>query len=158
MATADAADLRAERKRAAMNHRLEAEARLRAPTPVSVGGPKQRWGFWLSVPLWVLLLVAIVTFALAGCATGPAVPQTPQVRAILTVAQACDAYAYALEGLTPFRPALSIEADQAILDLNEGAAEFCAPGAPPPADAVDAVAMLADATQRVVVLIMAQRG
>jgi hypothetical protein len=126
----------------------------------AVWQPKGPRFWWASAPLWFsLIAVAVALVALAGCApnNGPSVPQSPQVRAILTVAQACDAYAYAVEGLTPFRASMSVEADRAILDLNEGAAEFCAPGAPPPADAVDAVAMLADATQRVM-LIMAQRG
>lgn len=101
---------------------------------------------------WKLLALAsvlLVTTAMAGC---PYNPDEQRNVSVLTLAEACEAYAGALRVLTPRKSAglLSPEEIARVDQLNQSTDMVCT--GPPPADPVDAVARVSNAVTTVMLI------
>ena len=102
-----------------------------------------------------LFAIGVLVCTLTACQSPN---QDEEVTAILTVAEACNAYAAALRVLTPYRKAGQLTPEQvaAVDQANEVSDDVCL--GPPPADPADAVNRLTDAMAQVMLVVSTEEA
>lgn len=90
----------------------------------------------------VVVLGAVLGWTLAGCDTLRTPAETPRARTLTVLAEVCNTYDGALNALINVESALSDAEVEKVSQLNQVVAEVCAPGAPPPVDALEAISRI----------------
>lgn len=97
---------------------------------------------WTLAGCQVLAVGLVLSWALAACETLTTPTESSRASTIAVLAEVCSTYDSALNVLIGLESSLSDAEVAKVSQLNEVVAEICAPGVPPPADAVQAISMI----------------